>query len=258
MPFHRATYAEIDLTAFRHNLRVLRSLVAPGVQVMAVVKADAYGHGAGPCAKAAVEAGADILGISILEEGIELRENGIQAPILVLGSVFPDEIDDLIRHDLATSLWSLDLARSLSEKARKAGKTIGVHLKVDTGMGRLGMAPEEFPCFLKQILEYPNLRIDGVFTHLSSADEEDSEFTRRQLSRFNEVVKGINSVPSSKLQIHSANSAALVKYPESHFDLVRPGIMLYGALTSPGIGPAVANRPEMSGANRLQPVMQLK
>ena len=140
MAKHRATVAEIDLSAFRHNLKAIRSLLAPKVKIMAVVKADGYGHGAVPCAKAALEAGADWLGVAILEEGIELRENGVSAPILVMGGIFPNEVADLIRHYLSTSVSTLPLAESLSQEAEKQGKTVGVHLKVDTGMGRLGDA----------------------------------------------------------------------------------------------------------------------
>lgn len=258
MTFHRATSAEIDLSAFRHNLRTVRSLLAPDVGIMPVVKADAYGHGAVPCAKAALEAGADILGISLIEEGIELRENGIRAPILVLGSIFPDEIAEFILYDLSTALWSLDLARSLSGKAAKAGKTIGVHLKVDTGMGRLGMTPEEFPCVLQQVKELSGLRIDGVFTHLSSADEEDPEFTLQQLSRFDGVLQELKNAGVSVPRIHCANSAALLRFPQSHFTMVRPGIMLYGALTSPSLQALVGDMPEISGDHHLQPVMHWK
>lgn len=249
MPFHRVTQAEIDLSAFRHNLKQIQSVVGAEVRVMAVVKANAYGHGAVPCAKAAIEAGAHALAVAHIEEGIELRENGLQGPILILSGVFPDEIDELIQHDLAPILYSQPLAKLLAEKAQKAGKEVAVHLKIETGMNRLGIAPEDFACFLQQVKEYPALRLQGICTHLSSADEDDPEFTQQQLSKFNTVLQAAEQTEFAN--IHSANSAALLKFPESRFNMVRPGINLYGALTSPDFQPAANMFPEP-----LQPVMR--
>jgi alanine racemase len=249
MPYHRITQAEIDLSAFRHNLKQIQSVVGADVQVMAVVKADAYGHGAVPCARAAKEGGAHTLAVAHIEEAIELRENGLQGPILILGGVFPNEIDDLIQFDLDTIVYSPALAKLLAGKAQKAAKEISVHIKVDTGMNRLGVAPEDFSCFLQQIENYPALRLQGICTHLSSADEDDPEFTQQQLSRFNTVLQTTGKTQVA--EIHSANSAALLKFPESRFNMVRPGITLYGALTSPSLKPAAKIFSEP-----LQPVMR--
>jgi alanine racemase len=249
MPYHRITQAEIDLSAFRHNLKQIQSVVGAEVRVMAVVKADAYGHGAVPCAKAAKEAGAHALAVTHIEEGIELREKGLQGPILIMGGVLANEIEDLIQFDLATVLYSQSLAKLLAGKAQKAEKEISVHIKVDTGMNRLGVAPEDFACFLQQINEYPALRLQGICTHLSSADEDDPVFTQQQLSRFNAVLQTAGETQVA--EIHSANSAALLKFPESRFNIVRPGITLYGALTSPSLKPAAKIFPEP-----LQPVMR--
>jgi alanine racemase len=249
MPYNRVTQAEIDLSAFRHNLQQIQSVVGAKVRVMAVVKADAYGHGAVACAKAAKEAGAHSLAVAHIEEAIELRENGLQGPILILGGVYPDEIVELIQFDLATTLYSKPLAKLLAEKARKAGKMVDVHLKVDTGMARLGIAPEDFACFLQQVKDYPALRLQGICTHLSSADEDDPEFTQLQLSRFNGVLQ--RSGETVFEGIHTANSAALLKFPESRFNMVRPGITLYGALTSPSLKPATTIFPKP-----LKPVMR--
>lgn len=235
----RATVAEIDLAAFKRNLKGIRCLLGSGVQIMAVVKADGYGHGAVPCAKAALEAGADWLGAAILEEGVELRRSGITAPILILDSLFPNEAQDLVHHDLSTALSSLELARTLSHQAEKQGKTAGVHLKVNTGMGRLGTPPENLPGFVEQVLSMKNLRIEGIFTHLSSADEADPEFTRLQLSRLDQAMTSLKARGISPPPVHAANTAGLLTFPDSHHDLVRPGIILYGALPSPNLKPAV-------------------
>jgi len=259
MANHRATVAEIDLNAFRHNLKEIRSLLAPKVQIMAVVKADGYGHGAVACARAAVQAGADWLGVAILEEGIELRENGVTGPILVMGGIFPGEAEDLIQHDLSTTLSTPALAERLSQQAEKQGKMVGVHLKVDTGMGRLGMSPENLTGFADQIRSLRNLRMEGIFTHLSSADEPDSKFTRLQLSRLNRAEESSKTEGVAPPLVHAANSAAILRFPGSHLDMVRPGIILYGALPSPDLKPMItalnANgtsfRPVMSWKSRI-------
>jgi alanine racemase len=237
MAFNRSTYAEIDREAFRHNLRIIRSVVGPGVKIMAVIKADAYGHGALALAPAALEAGADVLGVAVLEEGMELRASGITAPILILTGLFPDEIEDFLKHDLATTLSRPEFARELSRQAGQAGKTARVHLKIDTGMGRLGLQPDGFYLLASQIASDPHLRLEGISTQFSSADEADAEFTRQQLACFHRVLGDLKARGIRVPLVHAANSAATLKFPEAHFDMVRPGIILYGALPSPGVGP---------------------
>jgi alanine racemase len=230
MTTQRATVAEIDLNAFQHNLRQIRSLLEPKVKIMAVVKADGYGHGALPCAKAAIEAGADWLGVAILEEGVELRESGISAPILVMGGIFPEEAKDLVHQDLSTSLSDISLAKELSRQAEKQGKTVGVHLKIDTGMGRLGMCPKDLPGFMEQAQKLKNLRVEGIFTHLSSADEADPEFTQGQLSCLSQTIESLKAKGIAIPLVHAANSSGILNFPDSHRDMVRPGISLYGTL----------------------------
>ncbi|GJL78442.1 MAG: alanine racemase [Nitrospinaceae bacterium] len=265
MSNHRATVAQIDLDAFKHNLKEIRSLVAPQVKIMAVVKADAYGHGAVPCAKAAVEARTNWLGVAILEEGIELRENGITVPILVMGSIFPNEANDLVRHDLSTAVSTLPLAEMLSQQAEKQGKTVGVHLKVDTGMGRLGMFPEDLLCLVERIQSLKNLRIEGIFTHLSSADEPDTEYTELQFTRLLHALTALKAKKIPLPMIHVANSAAILMVPDSHLNMVRPGIILYGALPSPDLKPTVdamkahdvSFRPVMSWKSKIIQINQV-
>ena len=254
MAHHRATRAEIDLTAFRHNLQNLRKYLDPQTRIMAVVKADAYGHGAVPCARIAVESGAaNYLGAGVIEEGIELRENGLNAPILILGSIFPDEAEDLVRHNLATILCTQPLAQALSKEAEKQDKTVSVHIKVDTGMNRLGISPENLPALLDQVRNLKNLKIEAVSTHFSSADDEDLSVTQAQLEEFQTALTILQKEGGHTPIVHCANTSALFKFPESHFNMVRPGLILYGVLPSPSLRPVIDQ-----GENPFQPVMQWK
>jgi alanine racemase len=255
MAYHRATRAEINLKAFRHNLQTLRKYLDPKIQIMAVVKADGYGHGAVPCARTAVESGADYLGAGVIEEGIELRENGLNAPILILASIFPDEAEDLVKHNLETILCSEPLARELSKEAVKQNKTVSIHIKVDTGMNRLGISPEKLPQLLEQIHDFKNLKIEAVSTHFSSADGEDLSITRKQLEKFQTALAFLKKSGVQTPMVHSANSSALFKFPESRFNMVRPGLILYGALPSPSLQ-TVFDREE--NLSPFQPVMQWK
>ncbi len=254
MAHHRATRAEIDLTAFRHNLQNLRKYLDPQTRIMAIVKADAYGHGAVSCARIAVESGAaNYLGAGVIEEGIELRENGLNAPILILGSIFPDEAEDLVRHNLATILCTQPLAQALSKEAEKQDKTVSVHIKVDTGMNRLGISPKNLPALLDQVRNLKNLKIEAVSTHFSSADDEDLSVTQAQLEKFQTALTILQKEGVHTPIVHCANTSALFKFPESHFNMVRPGLILYGVLPSPSLRPVIDQ-----GENPFQPVMQWK
>ncbi len=225
---------------------------------MAVVKADAYGHGALPCTQAVLDAGADTLGVGIISEGIELREHGIQAPIHVLVGIFPDEIDDLIQHNLTTTLHNRSLAEALDQRAGAQGKNVGVHIKVDTGMGRLGIAPEQLPGLVESITKLKNIRIESIFTHFSSADHEDPSFTQIQIERFQTSLNQLRKAKFNVPLTHCANSAALLQFPESQYDLVRPGISLYGALPASGLAPVIESLSAENGKFPLLPVMQWK
>jgi len=261
MTLYRATSAEINLEAFRHNLRTVKTLAGPAA-TMAVVKADAYGHGAIQCARAAIEEGVDYLGVGIIQEGIELRENGITSPILVLGGIFPNEVVNLIKHNLSTSLSTSTLAQAISHEAERAEKKVSIHIKVDTGMGRLGTQPEDFAGLLDNVLKHKNLMVEGIFTHLACADEEDPEVTRRQLTCFSKVLEKLQAQnlsrplnPNGPILIHSANTAGLFRFPESRFNMVRPGISLFGSLPSPVLSPILNKLVNENGLARLRPVM---
>ncbi len=246
------------MSNLQHNVKALRSLLKPGVQLMAVVKADAYGHGALPCTQAMLDAGADTLGVGIVSEGIELREQGVQAPIQVLIGIFPDEIDELIQHNLTTTLYSRSLAETLSQRAGLLGKEAGVHVKVDTGMGRLGIAPDQLPGLVEFIAGLKNIRIESIFTHFSSADHADPGFTLKQMKCFQASLDALKKAKFDIPLAHCANSAALLQFPESQYDLVRPGIALYGALPAPGLAPVIESLTAKHREFSLIPVMQWK
>lgn len=225
---------------------------------MAVVKANAYGHGVLPCTQAVLDAGADTLGVGIVSEGIELREQGVLAPIQVLVGIFPDEVDDLIQHNLTTTLHSRSLAETLSQRAGHLNKEVGIHIKVDTGMGRLGINLEQLPEWVEFITSLKNIRIESIFTHFSSADNEDPSFTQNQIKRFQSALDPLKKAKFDIPLAHCANSAALLQFPESQYDLVRPGICLYGALPAPELGSVVESLTTKHSQFSLLPVMQWK
>lgn len=244
LPFDadRPTRVEIRLAALRRNFALARGLAGPGVRVMAVVKANAYGHGILEVAREFVKAGAEYIGVAFLEEGIFLRKNGVTAPILVLGAVATGQIAQFIEHDLTITLPSLEKARAVSAAALAAGRTARVHLKVDTGMERIGVHWYSSRPYLEEVHSLPGLEIEGLFSHFATADE-DLDFARVQLDRFNEVVDFLEASGKRPPLVHMANSAALANLPEARFDLVRPGLLLYGyepsPLTSLGLDPVM-------------------
>jgi alanine racemase len=259
MAHHRATFAEINLKAFKHNLQNLKTITEPATGIMAVIKADAYGHGALPCAKAAVDLGVNYLGAGIIEEGIELRGNGVTEPILILGSIFPDEAEDLVRHDLATILCTPDLAQALAKEAEKQRKTVNVHIKVDTGMNRLGVLPENLLPLIKTISNLPTLKLEALSTHFSSADDEDKSITTQQIELFQKTLTELQEAGVTMPPLtHLANTSALLRFPESRSKMVRPGLILYGALPSPILNSVAQEVCQKENLKNFQPVMQWK
>ena len=259
MAHHRATFAEINLKAFKNNLQNLKKITEPDTGIMAVIKADAYGHGSLRCAKAAVDSGVDYIGVGIIEEGIELRENGITEPILILGSIFPDEAADLVRHNLATILCTNHLAEALAKEAEKQKKTVSVHIKVDTGMNRLGVLPENLLSLIQTINKLSTLKLEALSTHFSSADDEDTSITKQQIELFQKTIIELQeagvTIPTLT---HLANTSALLRFPESRSNMVRPGLILYGALPSPALNSVVHEIYQKKNLQIFQPVMQWK
>ncbi len=221
------TQALIYHANFKHNVQLIQKAVAPA-QVMAVVKANAYGHGAVEMAQSALEAGATYLGVAFHEEGIELREAGITAPILVFGAQLPQFFESHLRHNLDLTLSYPEQIEPLRQVARQLNIKPRVHIKIDTGMGRVGFLAEGDLIPVFELLKANWLTVSGVYSHLSSADEPDLTYTYEQIDRFKTVRAAILKRADRPLLFHLANSAAIMRLPEAYFDMVRPGVMLYG------------------------------
>jgi alanine racemase len=228
----RPTIAEVDLEAIRHNLRQIRLAVSPSTFITAIVKANAYGHGAIKVSSAALAAGANGLGVAIPEEGAELRENGFTVPIFVLGLTPPEQSQLLVDYNLVATISTLETAQALAETTRRKGRPAEVMLKIDTGMGRVGINPDQALNFLKRILAIPELKLRGVFTHLATADAGDKTYANQQLRSFTATLNRITHATLSLDWISAANSATIIDLPHGHFNMVRPGIILYGLLPS--------------------------
>jgi alanine racemase len=220
--------ATIDLTALAHNVTVTRQRLSATCCIIAVVKADAYGHGATPISRALLDLGIGRLAVSTVSEGVELREAGIRAPILLLGPLAPDQLSEVIAQNLTPVICDLGLAQALARLLKSSPAPFPVHVKVDTGMGRLGFTPEEVPSGLQADEFKGPLRLEGLLTHLADADGDDPTYTERQLATFKPVIAQAAAAGLSVPLIHAANSAAILAHPSSHFTAVRPGLMLYG------------------------------
>jgi alanine racemase len=251
------TTAEVDLGALVYNYQQLRQFAPASIKFLAVVKADAYGHGAIPVSKKLEELNTDFLGVARVQEGVELRNGGIKKPILVLSGVYQEEVEEVLDYRLTPMVYRLEIAEALSAAASKRGKKIPVHLKVDTGMGRIGVLAEEAPAFANRVRKLKNLEIEGIASHLSTADEGDSAFASEQLERFSRTIEAMKRLDIDPLFCHIANSAALVNLPAAHFTMVRPGIMLYGSYPSPSLKDKVSLRQVMSWKSHIADIKKL-
>ncbi|MEK8131528.1 alanine racemase [Paenibacillus filicis] len=226
---YRHTWAQISLDAIGANIRSFQALLRPGIRLMAVVKADAYGHGAIPVARAALAAGATHLGVAFLDEALQLRLAGIGAPILILGYTPPASVIAAVEHDIAITVISSETLDALEAAVRTIGKKAKLHLKLDTGMTRLGTASaEEAWTLLRRIQANPLLELEGVFTHFADADNLDSAYTRKQFALFGEMLQTMRIHGTEKVLRHCCNTAATLLYPDMHLDMVRVGVGLYG------------------------------
>ena len=241
----RPAWVEIDLKAIEHNVLQFKNLLVPRIKLCAVVKADGYGHGAVAVANAALRAGADYLAVAVLGEGIELRQAGILAPILVLGYTPAQQAPLLVRYNLMQSVFTISDARALSAAAMTAGQVAAVHLKVDTGMRRIGVPVEESGNFAAAVNALPGLNVAGVFTHLASSDEADKTYAMEQLTLFQDALKRIEGCGIKVPICHASNSAAITDLPEAHFDMVRLGISLYGLWSSSQVEKKISLLPAM-------------
>ncbi|MGB9774587.1 MAG: alanine racemase [Bacteroidota bacterium] len=247
----RPTWAEINLDAFAENLQAVRARVGKDVKIMAVVKANAYGHGAVEIAQEALANGAEMLGVAIPEEGVQLRNAGLSAPILVFTSPPPEQIPIYFNHELLPAIASLESAEQFEREAELRNMRIGVHVKVDTGMGRLGFQWTDAHRSIIDVARLRHLDILGVFSHFASADERDKQYAKLQLQRFADVLDSLRNSHLEIPEIHIANSAAILDIPESFFTMVRPGIMLYGYYPSHETTESMSLRPVMSIKSRI-------
>jgi alanine racemase len=223
----RTTWVDIDMGALATNVRAIKKIVDNDVMLMAVVKADAYGHGAVRTSQTALLNGAEYLGVSSMSEALELRQAGIDAPILILGYTPPWALHQAVRQKVTITLYDIDMAQSYERAMREVSGTLNVHVKVDTGMGRLGVLPENAVSLFRRLMTLQNLVIEGIYTHFSMADE-DPEYMEEQLEVFKGVVRPLRASGFDFKYIHSANSAATLTTPDSHFNMVRVGLALYG------------------------------
>lgn len=246
----RPTAALIDLEALSHNFsEVVRR--SGGRKVLAVVKAQAYGHGAIRVSQHLLSLGADMLGVALVEEGRELRKAGIGAPVLVMGAVYPEQAEAIVRWDLTPLVYSRAGAVALANAARKMGKDVTVHVKVDTGMGRIGLPPEDAGSFIEEIVKLDGLRVQGIMTHFADADLRDKQFAERQMQRFEGLMHVLDEKGISLPVRHAANSAAVLEYERALFTIVRPGLMLYGYSPLEGEKQDADLRPVLSFVTRI-------
>lgn len=228
----RSTKAIIHLENFRHNIKAIRSFTKNGVKMCVPVKADAYGHGSLECARAALECGVEFLAVATMDEGLELRENGIKAPILLFSLCDPEEVADAVENNITPFVFDREYIDLFAEEARRQKKTAyPVHLAVDTGMGRIGCFPEEAADLARYIAETKSLVQEGTMTHFALSDEKSSssiEYTKQQFQKFQEAIKNIRDAGYNPGICHCANSAASLDLPETHLDMIRPGIIVYG------------------------------
>jgi alanine racemase len=232
---YRPTWAEVDLKNLAYNFRQVKQAVAEKTKIMVCVKADAYGHGLIPVAKKLAELGVDYLGVASIDEGIKLREKKLRLPILILGMVLKEDIAPLFSYNLIPTVCTEELAIALHERARREKTRIPVHIKVDTGMGRIGVLPTQALRFIRRLQRLKWLIPEGLATHFSFADM-DREFTLEQLRLFNHLLEQLREESIHIPILHAANSMALADYKESHFNMVRPGLIVYGLKPQEGLG----------------------
>ncbi len=244
---YRPTWSEINLGAVRQNLACIRELITDGVDIMAVVKANAYGHGLSRISQVLVKGGVDYLGVATVDEALKLRSSGIKTPILVLGSVLEEEAKAASRADITLTLCNDDLLEILSKLAKRSKIRPRVHVKIDTGMGRIGVWHEEAVPFIKEAASRKGIELEGIYTHFSSAGR-DELVTRMQIRDFEKVLDGTEKAGIKVKYRHAANSIATVDWEKAHLNLVRPGILIYG----------VYPKESFRRYFKLRPVMNLK
>jgi alanine racemase len=226
-------WVEINLDSLRHNIEAIREIVPAGSMMMTVVKANAYGHGAVESSQVFLENGADSLAVATLSEAIELRRAGITAPILILGYTSPEQVGSILRWSVTPTVYTVEVAETLSRAADELGVTADIHIKVDTGLGRIGFQTDESSLTtIGEINQLPNINIEGIFTHFALADSKDKRYTVKQFNTFKSFLDTLTERGISIPIKHASNSAAIMDLPEYSLDMVRPGCILYGVYPS--------------------------
>jgi alanine racemase len=247
----RPTVADVSLAALTHNCRQAGRLVGSTVRVIAVVKADGYGHGAAAAARAFVRGGAAMLGVSSLAEGLELRSEGVTEPIVALGGLFAGEAVAAVAQDIAAAVWTREVVDALAAAARASGRRAKLHVKIDTGMTRLGLDTDAVGAFGQMLAGVDGIEIAGVFSHLASADDVAQAAVQAQIERFRVAVTAFRAAGVVPGLVHLANSAAVLAAPSAHFDAVRPGLMLFGYAPAPHLAARVELRPALRLSTRI-------
>lgn len=250
-------WAEVNLDAIEHNVREIKKLLKPETRLMGVVKADAYGHGFAETAETILESGADELAVACIDEAIQLRESGFTVPVLILGNASSNIAADLIKYDIMPCVFCREFAADLSKEAVRQGKDAKIHIKVDTGMSRIGFLFDDCETDKAQavddilwISKLPNIKIEGIFTHFAAADESDPSYTYMQFNRFCELTGRLEKLGVHIPTKHVCNSAAIMQFPEMHLDMVRAGVIMYGMYPSDEV--------DRSKLLSLMPAMQFK
>ena len=255
-PKGRPTYCTIDLAALRWNFNQVKKLVGPRVKVLSVVKANAYGHGAVACARALADAGSDAFGVATVEEAIELRDAGIRAPMLVLTSICPEQLDEFLKHDLTPALSDTQTMSALEKLLQKRSAQLKFHLKIDSGMGRLGLLYSAIDSWLPEVAKLKALRLEGLFSQLANSDG-DADYSAEQVKNFRAAEKSLRAAGLAPAELHLANSGGVIGVPDAHGTMVRPGIMLYGCCPGPELAHKVELKPVLSWHTHIMQVKEL-
>lgn len=248
MGYGRPAWAEIDLLAIKKNMEQIKTLIKPGVLFCPILKADAYGHGAPAVARIAEQLGADYVGVAVLDEAIALRDSGVTLPILVLGPTEPHLSSLIVGNRITQTIFTKEQADALSAAAKAIHFQAKVHIKIETGMSRVGVAPDEAADFYAYVKKLPNLDVEGTFTHFASADSLDKTSAQEQFALFTQVTEAMEAKAGPIPIKHCANSAAILDMPQTHLDMVRAGVIIYGLWPSS----------EVTHPITLTPAMQLK
>jgi len=254
----QSTWAEIDLDALVHNFKEIKKKVGPKVGVIAIVKAQGYGHGIVRVSKVLEKEGVNYFGVTSPSEAFFLRKEEIKLPILILGPTILEEAPEIIEKDITQTICTKEIALALVGECKRLKKRLKVHIEVDTGMGRTGVPYQRALKLVKEVAKIPELEVEGIFTHFSTADEENKSFTKEQIKRFKEVLEKLEGEGIDIPLRHAANSAGVLNFPESYFNMVRPGLALYGIYPSEYVSRSLDLHPVMSLKSKVTYLKRVK